>query len=349
MRSETKKLLDWQPEMPPLVNTADGQPRRIGVELEMIGLGVADVSEIVRELLGGTLQVESRYEHFVKGDEAGDWGVELDYAYLKERGRAAADDEDAEEDDDGDDELQVLIDDAAESLLRIGAEAVVPVEVVSPPLPLARLTDIQQLIVILRDAGAEGSGAGLTYAFGMQFNPELPGLDAKTVTSYLKAFFCLYDWLMQRSKVDMTRRLSGFSAAFPASYISKVVATDYWPDQDTLIDDYLEENPTRNRALDMLPLFLHLDKDRLRAVVDDPRVKPRPTLHYRLPNCEIDRADWGVHLAWNDWLQVEQLACDEARLSEVCAAYSEWLDKPLARLFDNWAEELTRWIETPGT
>lgn len=342
MKSNMKNLLDWQPDMPPRATTADGKPRRIGVELEMIGLGVADVSEIVRELLGGTLQEESRYEHFVKGDEAGDWGIELDYAYLKERGRADDDD------DDNDDELQVLIDNAAESLLRIGAEAVVPVEVVSPPLPLARLTDIQQLIVTLRDAGAEGSGAGLTYAFGMQFNPELPGLDAKTVASYLKAFFCLYDWLMQRSEVDMTRRLSGFSAAFPASYIKKVVAPDYWPEQDTLIDDYLEENPTRNRALDMLPLFLHLDKERLRAVVDDPRVKPRPTLHYRLPNCEIDRDDWGVHLAWDDWLRVEQLACDESRLNEVCAAYSEWLDKPLARLFDNWADEVTRWIETPG-
>jgi hypothetical protein len=33
------------------------------------------------------------------------------------------------------------------------------------------------------------------------------------------------------------------------------------PDLDTLIDDYLEYNPTRNRALDFLPLFLHLDED----------------------------------------------------------------------------------------
>lgn len=341
MNKSDKKQLEWKPEMPPRTNTEDGKPRRIGVEIEMIGLSVENVSELVSQQIKGQVEVQSRYEHLVHGDAAGDWGIELDYAYLKERGR----EDDAE--DDADDDLQVLIEDAAESVLRAGAEAVVPVEVVSPPLPLARLVDIQQLIVALRKAGAEGSGAGLTYAFGMQFNPELPGLDARTVASYLKAFFCLYDWLMERSKVDLTRRLSGFSAAFPGAYVAQVVDPDYWPDQDTLIDDYLDENPTRNRALDMLPLFLHLDKARLRAVVDDPRVKPRPTLHYRLPNCEIDRADWGVHLAWDDWLVVEKLACDEERLREICTAYSEWLDKPLARLLDSWAEAVTQWIDIP--
>ncbi|MGB5352765.1 MAG: amidoligase family protein [Woeseia sp.] len=335
MKNCDEQLLNWQPAMPPKTTTAEGEPRRIGVEIEMIGLGVEEVSDIVRREIGGKLDVSSPYEHFVRGDDAGDWGIELDYAYLKERGR----------EDEADDQLQVMIDDATESILRAGAEAVVPVEVVSPPLPLTRLADIQRLIVSLRKAGAKGSGAGVTYAFGMQFNPELPALDAKTIAAYLKSFFCLYDWLMQQSAIDLTRRLSGFSAAFPASYVEKVVNPDYWPDQDTLIDDYLAENPTRNRALDMLPLFLHLDKKRLRAVVEDPRVKPRPTLHYRLPNCEIDRADWGVHIAWNDWLQVEALANDAQRLEKICTAYSKWLDKPLARLFENWGDEVTNWMD----
>ena len=319
--------------MPPETTTADGEPRRVGVELEMIELDVSEVSRIVADYLDGELEELSRYEHLVHGDDAGDWGIELDYAYLKELGR-----EDAPET-----ELQELVSDAAELVLRKGAETVVPVEIVSPPLPFERLTDIQRMIAILRKAGAKGSGAGMSYAFGMQFNPELPGLDARTVTAYLKAFFCLYDWLIKQSAIDLTRKLTGFSAAFPDSYVKKVIDPDYWPDQNALIDDYLEENPTRNRALDMLPLFMHLDKDRLRAVVDDPRVKPRPTLHYRLPNCEIDDKDWGVHIAWNDWLEVEALACDRDKLQEVCTAYAEWLDKPLQRLFDNWADEVSRW------
>ncbi len=320
--------------MPPAIRTSEGAPRRVGVEVEMIGLDVAEVSRIVTEFLDGELETLSRYEHLVHGDSAGDWGIELDYGYLKELGR----------NDEADNDLQELVSDAAELVLRKGAETVVPVEIVSPPLPFERLADIQQLIAILRNAGAEGSGAGVSYAFGMQFNPELPGLDAKTVTAYLKAFFCLYDWLMKQTKIDLTRKLTGFSASFPSNYVKKVIDPDYWPDQDTLIDDYLADNPTRNRALDMLPLFLHLDEERLRAVVDDPRVKARPTLHYRLPNCEIDRDDWGVHLAWNDWLEVEELACDRDTLQQVCIAYAEWLDQPLQRLFDDWADEVTRWI-----
>ena len=33
----------------------------------------------------------------------------------------------------------------------------------------------------------------------------------------------------------------------------------YGPDLGALIDDYLAANPTRNRALDLLPLFAELD------------------------------------------------------------------------------------------
>lgn len=316
--------------MPPAKSTAEGKPRRIGVELEMIDLKVDEVSRIVAELLNGEIVEDTRYEHLIKGDDAGDWGVELDYEYLKELGREKPDD----------DQLLAMLGEFAEGILRAGAETIVPVEVVSPPLPMARLADIQTLIGRLREAGAKGSGAGISYAFGMQFNPELPALDAETVARYLKAFFCLYDWLLERSAVDLTRRLTGFSAAFPGSYVRKVVDPAYWPNLEDLIDDYLDDNPTRNRALDMLPLFLHLDEDRLRAVVDDPRVKPRPTLHYRLPNCEIDDPDWGIHLAWQDWLEVERLACDDAMLDDVCTAYSAWLDAPLNRLFENWAEQV---------
>jgi len=324
----------WQPPLPPLTDTADGALRRIGVELEMIGLDVAEVSRLVALHTGGERDECSRYEHVVRGDEAGDWGIELDYRYLQRRAR----------DDGSDDEFIARIEDAAESVLRAGAEAVVPVEVVSPPLPLRRLGDVQTLIERLRDAGAQGSGAGLAYAFGMQLNPELPALDARTIACYLKAFLCLYDWLEARAAPDITRRLTRFSAPFPGAYIQKVVDPGYWPERAALIDDYLEYNATRNRALDMLPLFLYLDEARLRAVVDDPRVKPRPTLHYRLPNCEIDRAGWGVHIAWQDWLQVESLAADPERLQALCSRYTEWLARPFDRLLENWSKEVAAWL-----
>lgn len=321
---------NWTPPMPPIAETADGRPRRIGVELEMIELDVGTASRIVALHTGGEIEKTSRYEHVIHGADEGDWLVELDYEYLKERGREER----------PDDELMKLVDEATESVLRAGAEQIVPVEVVSPPLPLPKLAVVQSLIPKLRAAGAKGTGAGFSYAFGTQLNPELPDLEADTIAAYLKAFFCLYDWLAQRAAVDFTRRLTGFSASFPRGYVRKVVDTGYWPDQDALIDDYLADNPTRNRALDLLPLILHLDEERLRAAVDDPRVKPRPTLHYRLPNCEIHEPDWGIHLAWGDWLEVESLARDRDRLGETCARYTDWLDRPLSRLFDNWGDEI---------
>jgi hypothetical protein len=324
----------WRPPLPPVTTTGDGSPRRIGIELELIGLAVADVSRVVAAHIGGEIEEKSRYEHLVHGDAAGDWGVELDYEYLKRKGR----------EDDAEDELVAFIEETAESLVRAGAEAVVPVEVVSPPLPMQRLGDVQSLIARLREAGAHGSGAGLSYAFGMQFNPELPSLDAGTIVDYLKAFFCLYDWLEKRSAPDFTRRLTRFTAPFPGSYMREVVDPGYAPDLVTLIDDYLAANPTRNRALDLLPLFLLLDEQRLRAAVDDPRVKPRPTLHYRLPNCEIDRANWGVHSAWLDWLQVEYLAADHERLQRLCGTYTEWLARPIGNLFGDWSTEVQSWL-----
>ncbi len=335
----TDLFRDWRVPLPPVTDNPHGEPRRVGVELEMIGPGVAEVSRLVATHFGGQMEEKSRYEHRVHGDPAGDWGVELDYEYLKQKGR-----EEAPESD-----LAAFIDEAAESLVRAGAETVVPVEVVSPPLPMRRLAEVQSLIARLRHAGARGTGAGISYAFGLQLNPELPSLDAATVVAYLKAFFCLYDWLEKRSAPDLTRRLSRFMAPFPGRYVRKVVDPGYEPGQARLIDDYLTDNPTRNRALDMLPLFLFLDEERVRAVVEDPRVKPRPTFHYRLPNCEIDRPYWGIHLAWADWLKVEALAADRARLMHICRVYARWLDEPLGHLLEDWAREVESWLgQTEG-
>lgn len=330
---------DWKPPLPPVAETADGEPRRVGVELEMIGPGVEEVSRLIAGHIGGWREEKSRYEHLVHGDEAGDWGVELDWEYLKRKGREA----------EPETEIAALLDEAAESVVRAGAEAVVPVEVVSPPLPMRRLADVQSLVARLRRAGARGTGAGISYAFGLQLNPELPSLDAHTIVAYLKAFLCLYDWLEKRSAPDLTRRLTRFMAPFPGRYVRRVVDPDYWPDRDRLIDEYLAANPTRNRALDLLPLFLYLDEERVRRVVEDPRVKARPTFHYRLPNCEIDRPYWGIHLAWADWLKVEALATDRIRLARICRAYVRWLDEPLGHLFEDWSREVESWLdETAG-
>ncbi|MGM0577634.1 MAG: amidoligase family protein [Myxococcota bacterium] len=329
--------VEWSPPLPPRTRTAEGEERHVGVEMEFIGLDVAEVSRLVAEHLGGRVEARTRYEHVVVGDEAGEWGVELDYEYLKKKGREPPDE----------DEFLALLDEAAESVVRAGAEIIVPVEIVSPPLPMPRLADVHTMVRRLREAGARGTGAGVAYAFGMQLNPEMPALDAGTIARYLKAFLCLNDWLVERTQVDFTRKLTRFVAPFPHAYVRKVVDPAYWPDLGPLIDDYLVDNPTRNRPLDFLPLFLHVDPERVRRVVHDPRVKSRPAMHYRLPDCDIDRPEWGIHVVWADWLQVEHLASEPERLEAVCERYSALLDHALGRLFEDWAEEVRAWLRPP--
>jgi hypothetical protein len=326
------RLLD-----PPLRLTASGAMRRVGVELELSGLDGELLADIVAGCLGGRRERFSAYEYQIIGDTAGPWRVELDLRLLKEWGRrpapAAA-------------PLRAL-DEIAEAVLRAGAERLVPWEVVTPPLPLGRLAEVEPLIERLREEGARGTTYGLTYAFGLQLNPEMPATDAMTVASYLKAFLCLFDWLKQEAHVDITRRLSPFIDPFPLGYVRQVVDDRYWPEIPTLIDDYLAANPTRNRALDMLPLLSHLDMDRVRRIVTDPLVSPRPALHYRLPNCEIDRPEWGIRTAWNDWIQVEHLAAEPARLGAVCTAYAAYLDRPVGRILEPWTQQIAPWLKAP--
>jgi hypothetical protein len=322
------------PALPPITHTAQGKMRRVGVEIEFSGLSLQETAAVLCDLFGGPLEQPGRYEIAVNGDPAGPWQVELDFTYLKQLGRL-----------EHDDDLGGMVQEMAEEVLRAIAERVVPVEVVGPPLPMDRLSAVNQVIAALRAAGARGTGDGPVSAFGMQLNPELPDTDVDTVRGYLQAYLCLEDWLRMRSQVDLTRRLTFFADPFPKSYARVVIDAGYSPNRDRLIDDYLAANPTRNRSLDLLPLFAHLDASRVRRRVDDERIKARPTLHYRLPNSEIDRPDWNLNQAWEHWLVLERLATDPKRLALLCRAYAAFLDSPIERLTTDWAERTQQWLD----
>ncbi|MEA3639269.1 MAG: amidoligase family protein [Lamprobacter sp.] len=333
MLTTTNKLA-----MPPLITTSAGQERRVGVEIELSGLSISETADLVQETLFGADAAEvlhpGRYEIALRGDPAGDWEIELDFAYLKALGRRER----------NEDDLGAAVEGFAEDLLRLIAERIVPVEVISPPLPLSRLAEFNLIIERLRAAGASGTAGDPTYAFGMQLNPEMPATDVDSIRQYLQAFLCIEDWLRERAAVDLTRRLTFFADPFPKGYVRTAVAPSYSPNRAQLIDDYLAANPTRNRALDMLPLFAHLDEARVRERVQDERIKSRPTLHYRLPNSEVDRPGWDLSGPWQDWLVVERLAADPARLERLCATYSDYLNNPLGRLTGDWRQECQQWL-----
>lgn len=328
--------------MPPKTHTESGEMRRIGVELELHGLDLATLADIVADFIGGKADLQTAYEAEVDGDDAGPWRVEFDYSYLQARARRELEAE--EEHGQAPDTFGKKVEDAAEDVLRLGAEQILPMEVVTPPLPLSRLPELDELIAKLRDAGAQGTRGGLLYAFGTHLNPELPALDEKTILAYLRAFLCLYPWLRKSGRVDFARRLSLFIEPFSDRYTYKVCQPDYAPSLENLMRDYLESNPTRNRVLDMLPLFAHLDDSLVGEFVQDPRIKARPTLHYRMPNCEVDQPGWGLGTVWEDWLQVEHLAGDEQRLAECSAAYCDFLSKPAQNLLNDWADDVEPWL-----
>ncbi len=319
--------------MPVRTETQGKSMRRLGVELEFAGLDIGTITDITQEELGGTIEKASNYEYFIRDSDLGDFGVELDFSYLKKLGRER--DPEVEVDDP---------DDLAESLLALLAKQVVPYEIVTPPLPMDQVWRLETLFMRLRREGAKGTRHAISNAFGLHLNPEMPDLNADTILAYLRAFLCMFDWLKDRSDVDFTRRVTPYIDPFEKRYIRLILAEDYNPDISQLIDDYLEHNPTRNRALDLLPLFCHIDEPRLRAVVDDDRVKPRPTLHYRLPNCLIDESDWALVHPWRDWLQIEALACDPKRLDAVSRGYRKYLNNATSGLFKDWSKACTRWL-----
>lgn len=320
---------------PALTQNPDGGPRRVGVELEMNGFALDTLAALVAAAIGADIEHRGRYERVLTGDTAGDWLVELDFELLKRLGREHHDEN----------TFAGGIGKSTEEALKWLATSLVPLEVVSPPLPMARLGEVEDLIVQLRKAGAQGTSDRLVNAFGMQLNVEVPHTDANTIAAYLKAFLCLYDWLYARADIDMSRRVTSYVDPFPVDYVVRMLEADYRPDLATLIDDYLDANPTRNRALDLLPLFLELDAPRVRRATADARIKPRPAFHYRLPDCEISRPDWGLHCAWNDWIEVERLAADPERLRACSERYRKILQSPIERLLGDWADEVERtWI-----
>lgn len=309
MQDSTPRL-----QMPQELKNHNGETRHIGVELEMSGLSIDQLSTYVADFFNLSVEKTSRYQYTLQGDPEGEWVTELDFRLLKKMG---------EQEHQG----KHLAD--IESLLELISHPLVPHEIISPPLSMYRLPEVQDLVVVLRQAGAEGTSESVLNAFSMQLNPEVPSLDVKVLTAYLKAFLCLYEWLFEKSSINMARRITTYVDPFPKKYTQKVLAADYWPETQTeLIRDYLQDNPTRNRALDMLPLFSHLDAALVEEYTNDPLIKARPAFHYRLPNCEIHMPDWNIHLAWHGWMQVEALAHDNIRLQNCARAYLRTLNQP---------------------
>lgn len=322
-------LPSLQPPPEPL--TRDGRPRRVGVEIEFGDVDAQTVAEVVQDCFGGEIRTIGPHRCQVEGTRFGDFTVELDSSY------AHPDEPDASATDEGERALR-------ESLAARVGDVVglwMPHEVVAPPVEIADLPDLDRLVGGLRKRSATGTEQGLAYGFGLQLNPEVVSTEADHLLTVLKAYLILSPWLREDIGIDFTRRLLPYTNKFPERYVRRVVDPAYRPDLDDLIGDYLEATPTRNRELDLLPLFAYIDEERVRAAVPDPHIKARPTFHYRLPNSRVDDPNWGgIVEEWNRWVRVERLAADTAALEEASVAYSEHLARWLP---GDWAPIAAKW------
>lgn len=329
------------PVAPPFPQNWLGEPRKVGVEIEFATVSPRQAAECVQEIFGGEITALTPHRIKLENTSHGDFEVELDSQYIHrlespERSPTLA--------GQLDEWLRWFQTSLGEIVGDIAA-SVIPCEIVCPPMALDDLHLLDRTIDELTRRGATGTRENPLYAFGAQLNPDIAQKSSDYITSVLKAYLLLSPWLREVIAVDMTRRVFAFADPFPRGYVRMVAAPAYWPDQTGLIDDYLMHNPTRNRELDMLPLFAWLDEARVRACIADARVKSRPTFHYRLPDANFGVADWTITREWNRWCEVERLAADADKLGMVCEAYAEHE----RRLFKGWwSERVADLLGLPG-
>tara|TARA_R110001599_G_scaffold353188_1_gene590600 strand:+ start:32413 stop:33438 length:1026 start_codon:yes stop_codon:yes gene_type:complete len=305
--------------LPPVITDSSGAPRRAGFEFEFGNLPIVDTAKALQKSLGGELDIKSPFEAILHESLLGKLKIERDADILKSTryrswleslgvkfspGTVAH-------------EIETNIDSASRGLI--------PCEVVTEPIPFEDLDKLDTLINTLNSLGAEGTQDSLIYAFGLHINPSIPDNSSETLRRYIQAFLLLYTWIIDSSEIDITRRfLTKYIDPFPQSYMKLALDNSYRPNEARLIEDYLTHNPTRNRALDMLPILFELDRDTVLAGINEDErklVNGRPAFHYRLPDCKMNEMGWSAAEAWNRWVYVETLAADTELLQELIDAW----------------------------
>ncbi|SMC10122.1 amidoligase family protein [Nitratiruptor tergarcus] len=318
-------------KLPPLIKNANGQTRKAGFEIEYAGLKPLQCAHIVQSLFGGQVEVVDEYETIIKQTEFGDFSIYLDSVYLRKTS-----------------EHYLFKDfDLFKELIYSLSELVIPYEIVTPPIPFNKLQSIEQLKENLRKNGALGTGASTLYAFGMHINIEAPSFEAEILLNILRSFVLLQDYISEKIDVDLTRKLTWFIEPFEQEYIDLILDFSYTPDFEHFANDYIFYNPTRNRALDLLPLLIFIEPS-LKEKLPEQKLNPRPAFHYRLPNSKIDDPTWSIAFEFNQWSLVEKVAFDKQKLYDLMHEYQEFQHTPLWFIKDLWIDKVYKWLEKNG-
>ncbi|MBJ6128450.1 amidoligase family protein [Microvirga splendida] len=293
--------IDGDALSPPILLTADGSLRRVGVEIEFLGPSAQVAAEVLAHDLGGTCKAQDPHAFRVSGIGLGDLLVETDLRHVHPERHP---------------ELSLRLGRRMAAWLGTVASPFVPRELITAPMPIAQLPEMDTVVASLRSAGAYGRGAVLWDSLGLHFNIDPPRLDAATVTAFLKAFLLVNDRLRREIVHGSFRRALVLPPDYPQAYKQRVLDPGYWPDLPKLTEDYLAANPTRKRALDLLPLLAHFDEERVRSVLPHEKIGSRAVFHYRLPHAQLSDPAWSIMPDWRRWLLVERLASNLAELGE---------------------------------
>jgi hypothetical protein len=311
---------------------SENKPRRAGFELEFGNVYVKETAQALQNALGGKISEINPFVFKIENSSLGNLKVKRDAELLnsvKHRETLRKIPIDfypgtlASEIEEGIDKLSSLL---------------IPCEIVTEALLFEDFSKLDEVVKILNKLKAKGTQDSIVNAFGLHINPSVPDLEVKTLVKYMQSFLLLVDWIIMDSGIDFTRRFfTSYIDPFSESYFKKILDLAYAPDMETLIDDYLEFNPTRNRSLDMLPILCEIDCDRVMAGVKKEErslINGRPAFHYRLPDCRLGDKSWMISHEWNRWWYVEILASDDNLRFE---------------LIDRWNENSRRFFMTRNT
>lgn len=301
--------------MPADLFDEQGEPRRAGFEFEFGNIGVKQLAVTLQQRFGGSLQETNAFEITLTNSELGTLKIERDanlLTSLKYRDWLQQFDLD---------ENSLLDPQRLDQEVDQFSRWLIPCEIVTEPLPFQQIAKLAQLNELLLSLDAQGTQSAPHYAFGLHINISLRSTAAGEILKHIQAFLLLSDWLIDNAATDITRRFfTKFIEPFPEAYYNYVLDPEYQVDQATLINDYLLFNPTRNRPLDLLPLFSELDKERVLGGVnaeEKPLIKARPAFHYRLPDCRVGDPAWSVAGEWQRWLLIEKIANDPQQLQQL--------------------------------
>lgn len=323
---------------PPVTTNPIGKERSVGYEIEFTGVEISDSARMLRELYGGEIVEVSTYEVHLANSRFGTFKLEIDAQLLRDKTYEK--------------KLQsVGLDlsalkniDSIEEKLKTLASSVVPYEIITPPMLLSEMPELLDLVDTLRSWKAKGTGSSVFYAFGMHINPEIPDESAESLLNHLRSYVLLDPWIRKDAKINISRRMTPYINEYKQDYLLLILNPGYRPSLEELIRDYFKYKNSRNRPLDMLPVFMHLDPETTQNFLEETLTTARPTYHYRLPNCSIEDPEWSLADEWNRWALVEELAADTKTLNQYSKTFLKLKKDTLVGFETKWVELMNRWV-----